>query len=182
MKPQPEFSRNVRIDTLGPAPRAITVEADTGEKAALAKRFDLQAVDRLSAEVTLVRRGEAVSATGSLSAAVIQSCVATGEPVPATLDERFTIVFRPEARGSGRDEEIELSEEECDVVFYAGTMIDLGEAVAETLFLALDPWPRSANTATALEAQGVLTEEAAEAREGEAKAANSPFAALKGKT
>ena len=37
----PEFSRPVRIDTLGAAPRNVAIEADEAERAALARRFGL---------------------------------------------------------------------------------------------------------------------------------------------
>ena len=37
-------------------------------------------------------------ASGTLAAAVAQSCVASGEPVDAVVDEPFELVFRPPAR------------------------------------------------------------------------------------
>ena len=52
----PEFSRPVRVDTLGAAPRRLSLEADAAERAALARRFGLVAIDRLAAEVALTRR------------------------------------------------------------------------------------------------------------------------------
>ncbi|MDB5699358.1 MAG: hypothetical protein JWN69_2162 [Alphaproteobacteria bacterium] len=166
----PEFSRPVRIDILSDAPRSISVAADAAERAALAKRFDLQAVARLEAELSLVRTGETVSANGRLRAEVTQSCVATGAPVEAALDEPFRILFSPAPQaGDGSDEGIELSEEECDVVFYSGGAVDIGEAVAETLALSLDPWPRTLDAEDTLKQAGVISEEEA-----------GPFAGLAG--
>lgn len=155
----PEFSRTVRIDTLGPAPRPLSIGADEAERAALATRFDLIAIGQLSAEAELSRHGEAVRASGRLTAQVTQSCVATGEPVAATVAEAFRIEFRPHPAGGGSDEEIELSEGELDVVFYDGAAVDLGEAVAESLSLALDPYPRSPQAEAALREAGVQREE-----------------------
>ena len=163
-----EFSRPVRLDTLGSAPRALTIEADDSERAALARRFGLPAIERLSAELTLSRNGETIAAEGDLQATVVQSCVATGEPVPADIDEPFRILFTPPPEGrTGSEEEVELSEEDCDIVFYDGAQIDVGEAVAETLSLSLDPWPRSPAAETALKEAGVKSEAQA-----------GPFAAL----
>ena len=176
-----ELSRTVRVDTLGSAPRSIAIEAGAAEREALAERFDLPAIGHLSAEVSLTRSGATVTATGRLSAEVTQSCVATGEPVPATVAETFSILFQPE-RESGGEEEIELSEMDCDIVFYDGALIDIGEAVAETLSLSLDPWPRSPNADAALRAEGVRSEEEAAAEDAAAKAARSPFAALRPKS
>ena len=167
----PEFSRTVRIDTLGSAPRALSIEADEAERVALAGRFGLVGIEHLSAEAELTRSGDTVHARGSLNAQVTQSCVATGEPVAATIAEEFDIEFRPEPVAATPDEEVELSEGELDVVFYAGGAVDLGEAVAETLSLALDPFPRAPEAETALREVGVKSEE-------EAKAESSPFAGL----
>jgi uncharacterized metal-binding protein YceD (DUF177 family) len=167
MSAQPEFSRPVRIDTLGQSPRQVSIGANEPERAALARRFRLVGIDHLSAEAELVLSGETVTAVGSLQAKVTQSCVASNLPVEAELEEQFRIHFRPLAEGGQHDEEIELSEGELDVVFYTGSSIDLGEAVAETLSLSLDPYPRSPQAESVLRDSGVKSE--AEA---------GPFAAL----
>lgn len=164
----PEFSRPVRVDTLGAAPRGISIEAGEGERAALAERFGLVAIDSLEAEAELSLSGETVTAAGALRASVTQSCVATNLPVPAAVEERFRILFRPQPDAKA-EEEIELSEAECDVVFYAGAAVDLGEAVAETLSLALDPYPRAPDADSVLRQAGVKSE-------GE----SGPFGALAG--
>lgn len=167
----PEFSRTVRVDTLGGAGRPLSIGANEDERAALATRFGLQRIDHLSAEAELTRSGEMVRASGSLSARVTQNCVATGAPVEAEVEEDFRIEFRPNPVGIGAEEEIELSEGELDVAFYDGASIDLGEAVAETLSLALDPYPRCADADTALAEVGVV-------KEGE-EAPRGPLAGLK---
>lgn len=162
VKPTPEFSRPVRIDTLGQSPRALSIEADEQERASLAERFGLLGIERLSAEARLTRNGEDVRAVGALSAAVTQSCAATEAPVPGELEEEFDILFRPQPVTSGTDEEIELGEDEMDVVFYDGARVDLGEAVAETLSLALDPYPRSPEADAALAQAGVKRDDEVE--------------------
>jgi uncharacterized metal-binding protein YceD (DUF177 family) len=155
-----EFSRTVRIDTLGGTPRELAIDANEAERAALAERFGLLAVELLTAKLSLTRSGDAVSATGELRARVTQSCVATEVPVPAVVEESFSILFRPHPR-TVADEEIELAEEEMDVIFYDGASVDVGEAVAETLSLSLDPYPRAPEAETVLREAGVLTEEEA---------------------
>jgi uncharacterized metal-binding protein YceD (DUF177 family) len=167
----PEFSRPVRLDTLGAAPRRIEIEADEGERAALAERFALPAIDRLSAQVSLTGTGEAVAAKGILRAEVIQSCVATGDPVHSAVEEAFEIEFRPAPDVARPEEEIELGDSELDVTFYEGVSIDVGEAVAETLALAIDPFPRSPTAEEALRQAGVKSE-------AEARAESSAFAVL----
>ena len=166
-----EFSRLYRLDALAAEPRSVHVEAEAAEREALAARFELVAVDSLAADAQLSRRGESVTAAGTLRAKVTQSCIATAEPVEQAVEEAFRIEFRPPPDGRA-DEEVELGEEELDVVFYEGGAIDLGEAVAQTLALALDPYPRSPAAEAALREAGVKSEE-------QARAESSPFAALK---
>ena len=173
----PEFSRCYRIDTLGSAPRAVSIEAGEEERAALARRFALAGIAALSADAELSRSGDRVVAQGVVRASVTQSCVATGEPVDSAIEEPFRIVFSPHPQASGPEEEVELSEGELDTVFYDGGAVDLGEAAAETMSLALDPFPRSPAAEAALRKAGVKSEE-------EARVEASPFAglvALKGK-
>lgn len=162
MKVEPEFSRPVRVDMIAASPRALDVSASEAERAALAARFGLVGIESLGAEASLSRRGDDVVADGVLKAEVTQSCVGTGDPVPASLEEPFSIVFRTQPEGLGPDEEIELSEGEMDVVFYDGSTIDFGEAVAETLSLSLDPYPRSPEAETALREAGVKREDEVE--------------------
>jgi uncharacterized metal-binding protein YceD (DUF177 family) len=165
----PEFSRPVRVDTLGPAPRELRIEAEAPERAALARRFGLIAIGRLTATLSLTRDGDEVAIAGTLSAAVSQACVATGAPLAAEIEAPFALAFRPQPEAPGRDEEVELGERDLDIVFYAGGAIDVGEAVAETLLLNLDPYPRAPEADDALKAAGVKSEEEA-----------GPFAALAG--
>lgn len=156
-----EFSRPVRLETIGSSPRPMVIEAEPAERKALARRFAVPAIDRLAAELSLSRTGDVVQASGCIHAQVTQSCVASGEPVPATIDEPFSILFTPPYEGRPSEEEIELSAADCDVVFYEGGSIDLGEAVAETLSLSLPPWPRAPGGDEALREAGVKSEQEA---------------------
>lgn len=153
-----EFSRTVRIDTLGAGPRRVEIEADEAERTALARRFGIPAIHRLAADASVSRSGETVRAEGVLRGAVTQSCVATAAPVDNRIEESFRIEFRPHPADAAPDEEVELSEQDLDTVFYDGGAIDLGEAVAETLSLALDPWPRAPGAEEALREAGVKSE------------------------
>lgn len=158
----PEFSRPYRLDQIGAGEAEVEVSADAAERTALARRFALKAIDRLDARLTIRRDASGVIARGHLSGAVTQTCVVTDEPVPARIEEDFAIRFVPEPSDvSDSTDEVELSEDECDTVFYTGSAIDLGEAAAETLALALDPFPRSPNAAAALKEADVIGEEEA---------------------
>jgi uncharacterized metal-binding protein YceD (DUF177 family) len=153
----PEFSRAVPLSEIGAATKPRHIEAEVHERVALAKRFGLIALDRLEADVMLTPEGTAYCAEGRLRGEAVQACVASGEPVPAAIEEDFRIRFIAEA-GHGADAEVELDADDCDTLFHDGRAIDLGEAVAQSFALALDPFPRSANADAVLKAAGVKDE------------------------
>ena len=161
-----DFCHCLQLDRIRDGDR-IDMVADDAERAELANRLGLLSLDRLEAHAVLSRDGQAVRATGRLKASLDQACIATGEPVPAHIDEPFDLRFAPEPKAGRPDEEIELGEADLDTIFHDGSAIDLGGAITDTLALALDPYPRSAGADAALKEAGVLTEEEA-----------SPFAAL----
>jgi len=151
------FCNRLAIDRIRDGERLDLVAGDE-ERRAIAKRFDLLSLGRLEASAALEREGPRIRALGRIRAELEQSCVATGEPVREIVDEPFDILFVPEPAASATDEEIELSGDECDTVFYAGGAIDLGSAIADTLALAIDPYPRSPGADAVLQQAGVLSE------------------------
>lgn len=155
--PAPEFSRAVPLSEIGAGAKARHLEADANERAALARRFGLIALDRLVAEVALHPDGAGFVAEGKLLADASQACVASGAPVPAHVEEAFRIRFVAEANYQ-EEAEVELDAEECDTLYHDGRAIDLGEAVAQSLALALDPFPRSPDADRLLKAAGVKDE------------------------
>lgn len=154
-----EFSRIVNIVQIGEGERVVEIAAAPEERAALARRFDLLAVARLEARFAVRRAAAGISARGRVTAEVVQACSITGEPVPAAVDEEADLLFTPDTQAGG--DELELSADALDVISYQGDRIDLGEAAADTMALALDPFPRSPGAADALKAAGVLSEEEA---------------------
>ena len=164
----PEFSRTRRLDQIGAGAVTVEVAATPQERAALARRFGLRDITRLEARFAVRQVGEAVRADGHVSADIVQACVVTDAPVPGTIDEDVSLRFVPPP-GDDDAEEIELSGDECDTMFLEGGSVDLGEAAAETMALALDPYPRAPEAPNVLREAGVLSEEEA-----------GPFGALAG--
>ena len=151
------FAHCLKLDQIRDGER-LELVADESECGAIAARLDLDGLDSFQAHVTLARRDDTIGAEGRILAALRQSCVVTGEPVPAHIDEAFSLLFVPEPHGSRSDEEVELGSADCDVVFHDGAVLDLGAALADTLALSLDPYPRSARATAALKEAGILTE------------------------
>ncbi len=165
-----EFRFIVKFDEIGAGAVHHNISADSRERAALCSRFDLQALDLLEADLALVRQGLDIIVTGRMRANVTQFCIASGDPVIATINEPVTVRFITEMSMQA-EQEIELAEDDCDTLLYDGKAIDIGEAVAQSLGLTLDPYPRSKNAAEILRQAGVKSEE-------EALAETGPFAAL----
>lgn len=161
-----DFALRLKLDQIRDGDRVDLLASDE-ERSTIAERLGLLSLTSLQAHCSLSRDGDVIRAAGRLKAALEQPCVATGEPVPAMVDEPFDLRFVPEPGNVKPEEEIELSSDEMDTIFHDGAAIDLGSAIADTLSLSLDPYPRSANADAALRDAGVMTEEEA-----------SPFAAL----
>ena len=159
----PEFSHIVRAHEVG-SPKPFRLEADAGARAALATRFTLLSLDRLTAALEVKRDSGGIRITGDVHGAGTQPCVASGEPVPFAVQERIALLLTEATPEGG---EIELSSDDLDVEPLAGDIIDLGEISAQALALCLDPYPR-----LPVSVPGVISED-------EAVALRSPFAVLK---
>lgn len=142
---QPEFSRILRVDRDVPPLQNFQIEANATERAALAKRFGLVSIEALTAEGTLetLHSGRSAVLSARLRGQVTQSCVVTLERVAASIDERFTLDYEADA-DTPLPAEVEIDLEEVDPPEpLVDGIVDVGEAVAEHLALALDPYPRA---------------------------------------
>ncbi len=163
-----EFVRPLRLDAIGSAPATRAIEANEAERAALAKRFDLIALDRLEAALTAERLAGGIVVAGHVRGAGEQACVVSGLPVAFDIDEPLRLRFEPLTIDT---DELELSDADLDVLALEGDTIDLGESAAQALGLALEPFPKADDAALA-EARRLLVSEEQAAR------ASNPFAAL----
>lgn len=136
-----EFSRPVDVLRLPPAGGRYDIAASAEERAALAKRFDLLTLDRLEARVQLVPIAAGFyRLSAALEAELTQACVVTFAPVASRLSESFSLLY-----GAHDDQKDVLLDGESEIVEpIEGGMVDIGEAVAQQLSLALDPFPRAA--------------------------------------
>ncbi|MEO9600200.1 YceD family protein [Parasphingorhabdus sp.] len=157
----PEFSHIVKLSDIGAKPKTGTLIASEKEREALALRFDLPSISSLTASYKLTGGERGIAFAGQIESGLQQSCVITEEPMPVQVKEAFDILFVPKVDQSEVEEEVELSEEDCDLIEYEQGQIDLGEAIAQTLYLSLDPYPRGPNADAAAKAKGLKSEEEA---------------------
>ena len=170
-QPETEFSRRVRVETLGEDEVVQRIEATAEERRALARRFELLSLDRLEATLRLQRSAgkPLVRVSGRFEAEVTQACVVTLEPVADHLEGSFSRCYSL-AAGDAAEREIlvDIGEKEQPEPVPSGG-VDLGEAVAEQLALNLDPYPR---------VEGARLEQAEWGGSPENEQRRAPFAVL----
>jgi hypothetical protein len=165
---EPEFSRPIAAETISNQIQRREVAAEPAECQALARRFGLLSLDKLTATVELRRQaGEVIHIGGHLLADVVQSCVVTLAPVPAHIESDFELSYGGKA-AEGEAGDMDPAGLDAPEPLVDG-WIDLGEAVAQQLAIALDPYPRAPGASLGPEG---FTAEAGKA------AGKQPFAAL----
>jgi hypothetical protein len=165
------LSQIYNLARLGNAGDAVRIEADDGQRAAIAALAGALSLASFVVHVELKKSTPTrFLLSYRLQARVVQACVVTLEPVLANIDRAFTrelhfsaaVRHLPDAVDldfSGQDEE---EPEEIESLHY-----DLAGPALEEFLLALDPYPRC---------PGVEFDPGA----GAAQRPESPFAVLKG--
>ncbi|RIY03573.1 DUF177 domain-containing protein [Aureimonas flava] len=144
------LSLPVHVARLPQAGMPVRFKTTPAERAAVAERLGILAVDALEADL-LVRRWkrDGIAVEGRITGALAQACVVTLEPVHAVVDEPVDLVFVPETSKLARiqpegDGELHLDPEGADIPeTFRGDTIDLGPLLEELVGLSLDPYPRA---------------------------------------
>lgn len=138
--------------------KSIAIEADSDQRIAVAKRFDIEAIGSLSAALNIEPESSIgrYRVHGQLEALVTRICSRTGETFTQDIkadvegffaDKQGTVSFI--AAKKKRDEEFgeqpNFVDEAEDPEPLIHGHIDLGELTAQNLALALDPYPLSPN-------------------------------------
>ena len=172
--PSVPFSRPYAVDQIPRAGVADRIEADAGERAAIAELLALGALDRLAFDFELVGLGHGrAGLKGRIEAAAAQVCVVTLEPVPADIVQQVEARFWPQSDIVLEEEGAQqMTPEAVDAVPepVVDGVIDLGQFAYETLAAELDPYPRRAG------AEFRWQEAAGDGDQGDG---GGPFAALK---
>src|SRR5579862_1243799 len=135
----PELHRPFAVDRVGSSGIDVTIQAGPDELAALTRRMGLPAMLSLTCTFHLHHDvAHRLAGHGHLHAEVMQTCVVSLEDFPAIVEEHFTVFFVPP--GEETEDEDPAAPDE---ISYENGVIDLGEAAAEQLALALDPYPRA---------------------------------------
>ncbi len=145
----PEFSKLLAVTDVPPNGTVVRFDVGEGERAALAKRFDLLALHKFKGEASVKPwRRHGLVIEGRLEADVVQACIATLEPIDAQVKASFTLNFLPSemierdaAKASEKEIIVDVQNEDPPEPIENG-VIDLGEAMSEQLAIAIDPYPK----------------------------------------
>lgn len=135
---KPEFSFPLILANVPAAGLDLRLEADAETRAALAERMGLLALHSFIGELSLRPVMEdCIAVRGHLRAVLEQACIVTLEPVPQRVEEPIAWRLLPSGMEAtdGDDDPDDIETEEG--------VADLGEALAQQLSLALDPYPRA---------------------------------------
>jgi Large ribosomal RNA subunit accumulation protein YceD len=134
-QPGYEFSHPLLVDRVPNLGSHDRLSADEKECDALAIRLGLPKLYSLGAFLkSMPWRGGGLKVTGPLKAEFDQISVISLESFRTTLEVDVERYFLPAHKGANP------SEEEVDII--ENGIIDLGEILAETMALELDPYPR----------------------------------------
>ncbi len=134
----PEYSHMIDLRQITDGP--LTLEPGEAERRRLAGRFGITSIDNMKAVLRMSVDGSRVEVKGRLVAQIVQACAISGEDFPVSINETIALRFVPPVKDYTPDEEIEITADDLDEIEYEGTSFDLGEAVAQSLALAIDPF------------------------------------------
>ncbi len=170
------YTDRVDVEGLQAEPRAYSIEFPADGLVALAERLGLKAVSRFVGNFTLQTKGDFVLFRGSLGASVTQLCVVSLEPFDSEVAEEIALDLVTPQEANIRDEEEDFLDPESPEydVLDRDNLVP-GEILAQTLSMALDPYPRKPDVELKAAGSGVTVNEGPSKRD-------NPFAALKGMT
>lgn len=145
--PEPlSFHRFIRPHDVPREGKSVLMTADAAECEDLARALDLASVEAFSADVHVMPLAEGLRVQGELSCSFNYRCVVTLEPFAASLRESFDQSFRKIASEEASIEELALFVTDDPPEPLTSDGADIGAILAQFLSLALDPYPRRADS------------------------------------
>jgi uncharacterized metal-binding protein YceD (DUF177 family) len=134
----------VHLENVSDAGLQMDLDADEEVRARLAAVAGVQSVLWLHASVALTRHGQALRASGRVTATVGQTCIVTLDPIEIDIDEPFDVLFVPNEAAADAPAIPVPADEEVDDTREAlvdGTA-DIGAVATEFFLLGIDRYPR----------------------------------------
>lgn len=160
-----EFSFVIDLDALPRGGKHFKLAANADERARIAKRLGVPAVEKLEGDVRLSANARTIEAEGEIRAALTRVCVSSLEEMPETVEEAFEARFVRDEAASIKEPDDETWE---TPEYHEGRDFDVGDLLTQQLALAMAPFPRKEGAASLAEQYGAAQHD-------------SPFAILKEK-
>ncbi|MEO1656560.1 MAG: DUF177 domain-containing protein [Pseudomonadota bacterium] len=138
-EPLETLSTPLAVDQLSEEMTERSIDVGADDRAALAKRLDLPAVNALSGTLKAVRHGTLIHIDGRIDAELERTCVVSLEPMSETVGEDFSTDYTTDL-AEGMDDDIEGDLDAPELL--EGETLDLGDVLLEQLVLAMTPHPR----------------------------------------
>ncbi|SDD61087.1 YceD family protein [Kordiimonas lacus] len=146
MTDQLSLDFTVKITELERTPKEFKLVATEAQCKDLAERFDLVAVAELSGTLSVWDAGadSGIHIKGSIAAKLTQRCIASLKPVEESFETDFELMLvNPEMADRMDDEGVYLDPEAPDYDALEGDVVPLGEVLAQTLSISMNPYPRA---------------------------------------
>lgn len=153
--PTPEWSH--MIDRRNIPKGVIPISANQQQCADLAKRFDLESIDSLSANLEFHpdpdhRTAQSIILKGKFTAKYQQICAISAEILHQKAQESFALFMVEDSAYTAMVEKNEQDEEgfilsldELDIIPFKSSAIDIGEMTAQSFALSIDPYATGEN-------------------------------------
>lgn len=170
-----DFVFTLGVDDVHHDGRTYQLKASKNQLSDLADRFKLVVLNSFSADISV--QSEAKTDTiwirGNIEADLVQQCVVTLGDVPEQVSDSFELMLvSPELAEQMDEDEVYLDPKAPDYDAFEGAIIPVGDVVAQTLSVLMDPYPKQPNAKLkAPNGQGVAVNEELEEKP-------NPFAVL----
>ena len=127
------------------APLSLSYEASAQEREALKRYAELEDVSSFASQLKVSPlSGNRFKVTGTLKAEAVQASVVDLSPIPAQIDEDFSVEFWPQELIEEKTGQAVSFEDDSPEPIVAGR-IAIGEFLCELFSVSLDPYPRKAD-------------------------------------
>ena len=127
------------------APLTLSYEANEQEREALKRYTELEDVASFASQLKVSPlSGNRFKVTGTLKADAVQASVVDLSPVPARIEEDFSVEFWPQELVEEKAGQAVSLDDDSPEPIVAGR-IAIGEFLCELFSVSLDPYPRKAD-------------------------------------
>ena len=137
------WRETVRFSELARGPVTRRISPDASHLPALARQLGVDALNSLSAEVTIAPWLDGAELRGLFTAQAVQTCGVTLDPIDQALNGEFQLRLLPDGSPNLPAEDAVIDPEADDPPdAVEGEEIDIAHYVVEHLALEIDPFPR----------------------------------------